>query len=164
MPQKKRIRTQLNTASAGSFHAIGQGRPRSDTVREYTDELLTNVDHVPELIKDDPLALSIWNDTVAVLIKREILKGTHLPFVMLYAQAVSNYFATPDQLFARGLVCPDESGAYRPAVSSVKHQAFQQMMKAGSLLGLDPLSELRTGLIKSAKKNEPENGFLHLDE
>lgn len=163
MPQKKRIRTCGNVAKQGSLHAVGQGRPRQVTEREYTDELIQGAESVPSALKDDPVALAIWNETVAVLVKREILKATHLPFVMLYAQAVSNYFATPDQLFARGLVCPDESGAYRPAVSSVKHQAFQQMMKAGSLLGLDPLSELRTGLIKSAKKEEPTNGFLDLD-
>lgn len=148
---------------SGLTHAVGQGRPRQVTEREYTDELIQGAENIPAPLKDDPVALSIWNETVAVLVKREILKATHLPFVMLYAQSVSNYFATPDELFARGLVCPDESGAYRPAVSSVKHQAFQQMMKAGSLLGLDPISELRTGLIKSAKKEEPSNPFLDLD-
>lgn len=160
MMAKKRVRSRASTAAVKAIHAAGQGRPRRCSSNEYVDELITDAD-VPELLKDDAFATALWKQSIAVLVHRKVLKRTHLPIVMLYCQSTSNYFASVEQLVQRGLVEYTEKGQ-RPAVATVKHQAFQQMMKTGSLLGLDPLSELRTGLIQEQKK-EPVNGFADLD-
>lgn len=159
MSEKKRVRTRASTAVVSAFHAVGQGRPRQCSANEFVDEVLTLTPDVPELIANDPIASSIFTNTVDVLIKRKILKATHLTFVTAYAKAVGVYFAKPDELVARGYVSVDENGCYKPAISNVQHQAFQQLSKFGSLLGLDPISELRIGLINNAKKDEPKNEF-----
>lgn len=159
MSEKKRVRTQASTAVVSAFHAVGQGRPRKCSTDEYLDEVLTVPPAVPALIADDPIAASIFENTVATLIKRKVLKATHLTFVTAYAKAVGIYFAKPDDLCARGLVCIKEDGTYSPTVANVQHQAFQQLSKFGSLLGMDPISELRLGLINNAKEKEPVNSF-----
>ena len=159
MSEKKRVRTRASTAVVSAFHAVGQGRPRQCSTDEYQDELLPSAPAVPELIADDPIAASIFQNTVTVLIKRKVLKATHLTFVTAYAKAVGIYFAKPDELCARGYVSIKEDGTYTPSVANVQHQAFQQLSKFGSLLGMDPISELRLGLINNAKDKESENSF-----
>ena len=158
----KRVRTKASTAPVKAIHAVGQGRPRKNSANEYGDELITGAG-VPDLFKEDPFASALWEQTVAVLAHRKVLKRTHLPVVMLYCQSCSNYFATNEDLLKRGLVAWTQDGMLKPAPATVKHQAFQQMVKSGSLLGLDPLSELRTGLIQK-QEEKPVNGFAALDE
>ncbi len=153
MATKERVRTRALSTSKGAVHAVGQGRPRKTTTKKFTDELITGKIAPPKMIADDELACEFWKTTTQILINRKQLKTSHVMVVMLYCQSSSNYFSTTDQLAAKGLITYDsETGDIKPAISTVKHQAYQQMVKAGSLLGLDPLSELRTGLIKDQEK------------
>lgn len=155
MAEKTRVRTRARKQVSGAIHAVGQGRPRKNSSKNYADELITGNIKVPEIIAEDKLACQFWETSSEILILRKVLKPAHVPLLMMYCTAASTYFSTPAQIVAKGLAEEDlKTGALRPSIATVKHQAYQQMIKAGSLLGLDPLSELRTGLLKEDKEKD----------
>lgn len=158
----ERIRTRASSVVRGSIHAVGQGRPRSNTRRQFTDEIITGKVTVPREIKSlGKFAVKLWKQTTSILISRGNFKLAHSMTVMLYCRAATVYFATPEEMAEIGELAVDpESGQPCESVSGVRHKAYQQMVKAQSLLGLDPLSELRTGLIE--KKEEEKNAFLDI--
>ncbi|MDO5352021.1 MAG: hypothetical protein Q4E81_04220 [Succinatimonas sp.] len=151
--QKERVRSSARVSVSGEIKAVGQGRPRKNTVKQFNDELITRVT-VPEQLKNNEFATQIFKQTSSILIHRKLLKPSHIVQVMAYAKAVSVYFATIPELIEMNLVFLDALGNPKQNIAAIQHQAYQQLVKFGSLLGLDPLSELRTGLIKNQEKED----------
>ena len=160
----ERIRTRASAVVRGSIHAVGQGRPRSNTKRQFTDEIITGKVTVPREVKClGKFAVKLWKQTTSILIERGNFKAAHCMTVMLYCRATTIYFATVEEMAALGELTVDpESGQPCESVSGVRHKAYQQMVKAQSLLGLDPLSELRTGLIEKKEEEKKKNDFLDI--
>lgn len=150
--KKERVRSSARVVVSGEIKAVGQGRPRKNTAKQFNDELVARV-NVPEQIKNNEFAAQVFKQTASILIHRKILKPSHIIYVMAYAKSVSVYFASIDELEQMQLVSLDEGGMPKQSVAAIKHQAYQQLVKFGSLLGLDPLSELRAGLIKNNDKD-----------
>ena len=150
-----RVRTRASKTVRGAINAVGQGRPRKNTLNRFNDEVITGSIKVPEQLQNDKLACSIWQQTTAILIARGNFKLAQSLLVMAYCKSASIYFSSAEDLVRLGVLEVDPATGERcESLTGIQHKAFQQMIKTGSLLGLDPLSELRTGLIKEAKQKE----------
>nr|DAG51072.1 MAG TPA: terminase small subunit [Caudoviricetes sp.] len=154
---EKRVRTRALTSSkSGKTNAVGQGRPRQNSKKFFVDEIIETNVKVPPLISNDKKAVDFWNLYMPILISRGSFKVAHTTLLAAYCSACSTYFSSGDELLAKGLVTLDENGYPKPPVANVKNQAFTQMVKSGSLLGLDPMSELRSGLLKDNQTTTDE--------
>lgn len=115
-----------------------------------------------------PVAEDMWNKQAKILSKRGRFEPEHYPILILYCNAW-HYIVQADEslikkascmISSNGLASEGGSGGEKTnPVFTARNIAFNQFVRAGSLLGLDPLSSLRTPL---KEKEDTYNPFLHL--
>lgn len=112
-----------------------------------------------------PVAEEVWNKNARILSERGTFELEHYLLLILYCNA-QHYIVEADSssaekaktmMASRGLAGEGDSGGEKTnPVFAARNIAFSQLVRAGSMLGLDPLSSLRGG---SSSKRDEHNEF-----
>ena len=107
-----------------------------------------------------PLAATMWETVIPELLHNNVLTVPDLHNVEAFCLAYQRWREAQEDINKNGItIHTDKSVIKNPAVTVV-NEASVQMMKFGSLLGLDPSS--RTRLMGQAKDDKPSNPFADL--
>ena len=166
MEKKTRVRV------GAKRNAAGQGRPRKDAFKQFANEAMTEVPPIPERLQQDPVACETWQRQASTLVQRHVLKPSHIPALTAYCNAYAIAIDTIDGLIERGLVgktFDKDTGeeTLKPAPHVVLGKYSEIFIRLGSLLGLDPRSELQSSIAsETEKKNNvtPSNPFAIMDD
>lgn len=127
-----------------NVRAAGGGRKKgkSKQLAVVTAEQLTCIEPPPQL--RDENAIDIWNTTSEILIQRKVLSLADAAMLLVYCNSFSLYLEAEQEVLDGGLtVMSAQGGAKKNPAVNVRQDAISALMRAGSLLGLDPLSRSR---------------------
>lgn len=147
-----------------STRASGAGRKKN--VVQISNKQIEPIQTPSELLSS--VAEDMWNKQAKILTERGRLDPAHHPILILYCNAWHYIMQADESLTKKAssigssnvLASEGGSGGEKTnPVFTARNIAFNQFFRAGSLLGLDPLSSLRSPL---KTKEATYNPFLHL--
>lgn len=141
--------------------AAGGGRRKGGDlpVAVPSNQLLTRAPKVPDEFAESPTATSIWKQTVKILIDRQHLTADHLPLVFTYCDSFDLYLRARKAIADEGFVANTEFGIKKHPAVAVRQDALSSLLRAGSLLGLDPMSYRRLMVGGGAGSGDGGNEF-----
>lgn len=119
--------------------ASGAGRKNSQ--RSQGKSSITRL-MPPDQLRDE-LAIKMWKQQSATLIKRGMLEPEDGPILMAYCNAFSLMIEADQVISNEGITAPTADSIKKHPAIAVRNDAVSQMARIGSLLGLDPLSRTR---------------------
>ena len=144
-----------------TIRASGAGRKKN--VVRMTTKRSVQLQPPPGLLSS--VAEDVWKKHAKILSERGVLDHEHHLMLILYCNAW-HYIVEADASItenaigmkaSRGLASEGGSGGAKTnPVFTARNIAFNQLVRAGSMLGLDPLSSLRGG---SSCKSDEYNEF-----
>ncbi|WP_219906100.1 phage terminase small subunit P27 family [Photobacterium leiognathi] len=127
-----------------NVRAAGGGRKKgkSKELVAVADERITHI-NPPDELRDDN-AVEMWKTSAEILIQRQVLTLADAAMLLVYCNSFSLYLEAEQTVLLDGLtVSSAQGGAKKHPAVNVRQDAISAMMRAGSLLGLDPLSRSR---------------------
>ncbi|UVC29315.1 P27 family phage terminase small subunit [Pantoea sp. SOD02] len=131
-----------------TIRASGAGRKKN--VVQLPKKRSVSIPPPQELLSD--IAKEMWRKQAKVLTERGSFEPAHYPMLVLYCNAW-HYMIMADQCVtakaeahpnSNGLTSEGGSGGEKTNPTfTARNVAFNQIIRAGSLLGLDPLSSMR---------------------
>ena len=106
------------------------------------------------------LAATMWETVLPELLANKVLTIPDLHNVEAFCMAYQRWREGQEDVTLNGIVIKTENSVIKNPAVTVVNEASVQMMKFGSLLGLDPSS--RSRLMGAAKDNKPSNPFADL--
>lgn len=145
-----------------SIRASGAGRKKN--VVQIASKQIAPIEARLGLLS--PVAEDMWNRQSKALSDRGWFEPEFYPILLLYCNAwhyivlADNALSSKAASCSYGLSCEGGSGGEKTnPVFVARNTAFNQFVRAGSLLGLDPLSALRSPL---PAKKDGYNPFMDL--
>ncbi len=132
------------------------GNPGGRKLNENEPQFSQLTDVEPPTWLSD-LALTMWQTVMPELLSNNVLTVPDLHNVEAFCTAYARWRQAEDEVRKVGITI--ETVIKNPAVTVI-NESLSQMMKFGSLLGLDPSSRQR--LSGAAKDNTPNNPFAGL--
>lgn len=143
-----------------SRSAGGGGKKSAKVINQQ--ELITDIETVsiPVCIKDNNDKLEAWKLYLPVLIAHKIFKGQHINHLILLCEAWATIRKNQRMLEIEGEISPTKEGGLKPSPRiAILQKAKDDFIRLGSLLMLDPTSELRLSPTTDTEENNP---FLDL--
>ncbi|EDL8431874.1 phage terminase small subunit P27 family [Salmonella enterica subsp. diarizonae] len=135
----------------------GGGRKRNLPTGQTSK--LTRIAPPPELMGD--VAIRLWKTQSKILIERGVFEVEDAPILLAYCNAFHLMIEAEKVIAKEGLTVSSEMGGEKkPPAINVRNDSVSQVARLGSLLGLDPLSRLRT----TSGKNDPDDAGNEFDE
>lgn len=106
------------------------------------------------------LAATMWETVLPELLANKVLTIPDLHNVEAFCMAYQRWREAQEDVTLNGIVIKTENSVIKNPAVTVVNEASVQMMKFGSLLGLDPSS--RSRLMGATKDNKPSNPFADL--
>lgn len=106
------------------------------------------------------LAATMWEIVLPELLANKVLTIPDLHNVEAFCMAYQRWREAQEDVTLNGIVIKTENSVIKNPAVTVVNEASVQMMKFGSLLGLDPSS--RSRLMGATKDNKPSNPFADL--
>lgn len=143
-----------------TIRASGAGRKKN--VVQLSKKRAVNVSPPYELLS--AIAEEMWRKQAKVLTERGTFEPAHYPMLVLYCNAWHYIIMADKSVTDKAEAHPDSGGLTSEGGSggektnptfTARNVAFNQFIRAGSLLGLDPLSSMRfSGNTKGDEYNE----------
>jgi P27 family predicted phage terminase small subunit len=116
----------------------------------------------PDTIKDDPIALRLWDYLCLTLSAQRTLSPTNGPILLALCSAYSRMIQIRDILKVESFVVRnDKTGATRAhPLLATEAGAAAEVAKYSAMLGLTPTSRHRIGHLESVNKEESLDDIL----
>lgn len=112
---------------------------------------------MPRYISADPVACAEWKEAVRLLRDRGTLAKADKNIIAAYVTSYSRWRAAEDELAKlplRGVLLRGPNGVYQNPLLHVATKALETFTKLGGLLGLDPATRHKMGIMMIAGGNE----------